>query len=169
MNITFRIEKKLLDRARADLRRRHRFADERVGFFLAKAADLPSGGITLSVTGYHPVADDHYVRDNTVGAMMGSAAISKALEIAYRSQASMFHVHLHEHAGMPAFSRTDNRENAKFVPDFFKVVPKLPHGAVVWSIDRACGNCWLPSTRQPTTISDFVEVGAPLRWWPSRS
>ena len=79
----------------------------------------------------------------------------------------MFHVHLHEHAGTPQFSSIDTRENAKFVPDSFKVAPGLPHGAIVWSNDRATGQCWLPATREPVAVSDVVEVGAPLRfrWW----
>lgn len=167
MNAAFRIERKLLDEVRADLRRPHPFAHERVGFLSAKVGALPKDGLSIAAVAYHPVDDGHYLRDDSVGAMMSSAAISKALEIAYGAKVSMFHVHLHEHAGTPCFSTTDLRESAKFVPDFFKVVPHMPHGAIVWSFDRAIGRCWMPSTRQPIAISDVVEVGTPLRfrWW----
>ena len=158
MKLVFRIERKLLERIRADLRRPHPFAHERVGFISAKAGALPADGVTILAVDYHPVADDHYLNDPRVGAMMGSAAISKALEIAYGAKASMFHVHLHEHAGTPRFSSTDTRESAKFVPDFFKVAPKMPHGALVWSHDRAVGRCWLPATRQPVELSDVIAM-----------
>jgi len=73
----------LLDRVRADLRRPHPFAHERVGFISAKAGALPAGGLTVMGVDYHPVDDDHYLNDPSIGAMMGSAAISRTLEIAY--------------------------------------------------------------------------------------
>jgi hypothetical protein len=78
MKIVFRIERKLLDRVRADLRRPHPFAHERVGFISAKVGALPADGLTIIAVDYHPVDDDHYLKDPRVGAMMGSAAISNA-------------------------------------------------------------------------------------------
>ena len=75
----------------------------------------------------------------------------------------MFQVHQHPHIGIPWFSRTDVRENQKMVPDFFKVQPHLPHGALVLSDDAMSGLCWLPQTSKPTRICDFVTVGASMR------
>jgi hypothetical protein len=152
MKLVFRIEGKLLDRIRADLRRPHPFAHERVGFISAKAGALPADGLTIMAVDYHPVADDHYLDDPRVGAMMGSAAISKALEIAYRTNSSMFHVHLHEHAGTPQFSPTDTSENAKFVPDFSRS-------------HRECRTVRLYGV----TIAPPATVGCPRPGGPSRS
>ena len=122
----------------------------------------------ILAAGYDPVADDDYVEDHTVGAMMGPAAIRKALQRAYNSGAEdlgLFHVHLHGHRGMPGFSGIDLRESGKFVPDFFNVAPAMPHGAIVLSADRATGLCWRAPEQPPVPIDRFASVGAPLIAW----
>jgi hypothetical protein len=55
--------------------------------------------LVLLAEGYHPVADDDYIDDPTVGAMMGQEAIRKALKVALLQPVGMFHVHVHEHRG----------------------------------------------------------------------
>jgi hypothetical protein len=72
---------------------------------------------------------------------------------------------MHEHSGMPGFSRVDLTEYMKFVPDFFNAVPAMPHGAIVLSHDRAIGLCWRTQGAQPVQISQFTGVGAPLSLW----
>lgn len=65
---------------------------------------------------------------------------------------------MHEHRGRPTFSPTDRREQLNFVPDFFKVRPQMPHGAVVLSHDMANGRLWLnPVTN--VSISEFNTTG----------
>lgn len=81
------------------------------------------------------------------------------MQHAYNNEASMFHVHRHEHRGKPRFSRTDLDEYPKFVPDFWNVQPQLPHGAVVLSHDKASGLAWYPSQTTPLPIDDFWVVG----------
>ena len=108
-----------------------RFAAERVGFLVCRAGRLTDGGLVILATGYDPVSDEDYVDDPSVGAMMGPAAIRKALERAYNGGAedlSLFHVHMHGHRGRTGFSEVDDRESRKFVPDFFNVAPAMPHG-----------------------------------------
>ncbi len=90
---------------------------------------------------------------------MNSDAIRSALEIAYNRNVAMFHVHRHEHYGKPGFSRVDRRESARFVPDFFKVRPSLPHGVLVLSHDSMAGLCWLARDKHPVEIQEFVVVG----------
>jgi hypothetical protein len=107
----------------------------------------------LLAESYHPVADDDYIDDPTVGAMMGQEAIRKALNIALLQPVGMFHVHMHEHRGRPAYSPTDRREQLKFVPDFFKVRRQMPHGAIVLSYDRAIGRAWFDRN----TVIDITE------------
>ena len=118
---------RLLDRVRVDLARPHEFAAERVGFLVCRPASLMPEGVVILAHDYRPIEDADYIDDPTVGAMMGPAAIRKALEFALNNQVGIFHVHMHDHTGRPRFSRTDASESAKFVPDFWNVRPEMPH------------------------------------------
>ena len=140
MNVSLRMTAALAEQVRRDLRRRHPFAAERVGFLLCRAGALPEGGILIVAAGYQAVEDADYVNDRSVGAMMGPGAIRKGMQSAYNGGAqdiSLFHVHEHAHFGLPGYSRTDWREMHKFVPDFFNAAPAMPHGALVLSHDLA--------------------------------
>lgn len=161
MKVEFRATENFLGNVRTDLERPHAFADERVGFISVRAAQ-GADHLVLLAEGYHPVADRDYVQDQTVGAMMGPEAIRKALEVALLKQVGMFHVHMHFHPGRLWFSRIDLREQPKFVPDFFKVCPKMPHGALVLSRQSAAGRVWL-GRDNVTAISEFTSVGAPTK------
>ena len=160
MKVTFKMTRALLGNVQADLRRRHAFAAERVGWLRCRVADSSTGLLVLAHD-YAPVEDGDYVDDPSVGARMSSAAIRKALQLALNTKAAMFHVHLHDHRGRTRFSRVDAAETAKFVPDFWHVRPDMPHGALVLGRDSASGLCWHP--RQGVlAIAEFVIVGAPL-------
>ncbi|WP_194724097.1 hypothetical protein [Noviherbaspirillum malthae] len=159
MKITFKMTQGLSNEIHRDLSRPHDFAAERVGFIACGASSFGANGLLLLGDTYHPVMDQDYVDDPRVGAMMNSNAIRSALEIAYNRNVAMFHVHRHEHSGKPRFSRIDRHENAKFVPDFFKVRPFLPHGVIVLSHDSMAGLCWLHRDKPPIEIDGFVVVG----------
>ena len=122
MKIRFRARGDLLDSVRADLHRAHPFAGEHVGFLLCGAGQIEDGGLVVLAGGYHAVEDDDYLRDDDVGAMMGPAAIRKAMQRAYKNggaqDVALFHVHMHDHLGLPGFSKVDVDEYMKFVPDF---------------------------------------------------
>jgi len=148
----FRATTEFMGRVQADLARPHPFAAERVGFISVRAAKGKDRLILLAEN-YHPIADHDYIPDLTVGAMMSQEAIRKALELALLQSVGVFHVHVHEHRGLPRFSRTDLREQVKFVPDFFKVRPQMPHGAIVLSYDRAIGRVWTA----PEAVADIAE------------
>jgi hypothetical protein len=172
MTTLFRAPANLLRDVRADLQRPHRFAAERVGFLLCRAGQLGSDGLVVLAADYHAVEDDDYLDDPRVGAMMGPAAIRKAMQRAYHGGAQdigLFHVHMHEHRGLPGFSRVDLTEYMKFVPDFFNAVPLMPHGAIVLSHDLAIGLCWSKRESKPVRIDRFVSVGAPQCAWEERS
>ena len=159
MNIRLKIPQSLLQTVRADLVRRHPFAAERVGF-VSFAVGPMEGGIVLMAHQYLPVEDEDYVDDPRYGAYIGRGALRKALQLAYNNKASMFHVHMHEHVGMPRFSRVDLREYPKFVPDFWKVQPALPHGALLLSDDGAASLVWYPGAKLPLVPQEIWEVGA---------
>jgi hypothetical protein len=163
MRVAFKITRTLLGNVYDDLRRRHPFAAERVGFLSCRVGALKPGGWVVLAHEFHSVADADYLRDHSVGAMMGPDAIRKALQVALSREVCMFLVHIHEHRGRPGFSGTDLRETAKFVPDFWHVRPHMVHGAVVLSIDSVAGLCWHPQAPAPICISEFSLVGAPMR------
>ena len=97
MNVVFRISRDLLRIVQRDLARPHLFASERVGFLACRPGALGHDEVLILAEIFHSIADDDYVESKLVGAMMGSAAIRKALQIAYSDRMSMFHVHMHEH------------------------------------------------------------------------
>jgi hypothetical protein len=162
MIVRFKMLAALAASIRADLLRPHPFAAERVGFISCRAGRTHNGLVILA-SDYQPVEDADYEYDPSVGAMMGSAAIRKALQRAYSEGTSMFHVHMHDHYGRAGFSRVDSRESARFVPDSFNVRPELPHGALVLSRDSGYGLCWPSRGRKPVAIREFVFVGWPIQ------
>lgn len=168
MRIAFKLLDRTLERVKSDLRRPHAYAFERVGFLVCRAAALPDSGILLLVSGYIPVFDEHYIDDPRYGATISASGFEAAWQLAFKNPVSIFHVHLHEHPGIPMFSSVDYKESANFVPDFLKVRRTMPHGAIVLSADAAWGQCWTSRTRPPRTITDFHFIGAPTRsiWIP---
>jgi hypothetical protein len=166
--IIFRATNDLFTVVRRDLHRPHPFAAERVGFLVCRAGRVAGDGLVILAAGYDAVGDEDYLDDPRVGAMMGPAAIRKALQRAYNAGAedcSVFHVHMHAHLGPTGFSEVDDRECRKFVPDFFNVAPEMPHGAIVLSLDQAVGLCWTTPEAVLVPINRFTSVGAPLRVW----
>jgi hypothetical protein len=164
MNIRFKITCALLATIRIDLRRPHPFAHERVGFIAAGLAAAHDELLILA-RAYQPVRDDEYLRDSSVGAMMSAEAIRRARQWAMNDHAAMFHVHTHGGRGVPRFSGTDIRENAKFVPNFVSVAPRSVHGAIVLSDTAAFGQVWLDRKSPQPFITTFSEVGMPIRTW----
>jgi len=143
------------------LREPHDFAGERVAFLKCRPA-LSATSLLLLAGGVHHVENEDYVNDPSAGATVGRSGLRKVLQVAYMEAVSIVHVHLHEHRGRPRFSKTDLRENALFVPDFWNVQPSLPHGAVVFSFDSAVGQCWIPCSPSPSSV-DVAIVGSPMR------
>jgi hypothetical protein len=164
MNIRFKITSALLTSIRIDLRRPHPFAHERVGFIAAGLASAHDELLILARE-YRPVRDDEYLRDPSVGAMMGDQAIRRARQWAMDGRAAIFHVHSHGGRGVPGFSGVDIRENAKFIPNFVSVAPQCVHGAIVLSDSAAFGQVWLGRVEPHPFITRFSEVGMPIRNW----
>lgn len=160
----FRITADLLAMVQQDLMRPHPFACERVGFLSVGLADAGRRLLILARE-YRPVLDADYLDDVSVDAMMGPAAIQKALQWAMGANCGIFHVHTHGGFGLPNFSKIDLAESAKFVPCFFNAAPQLAHGAIVLSEDAAKGLLW-PSKNLPCQpIQEFSVVDAPIRKW----
>lgn len=161
MKISIRFPQELYQEIHDDLSRKHRFAGERVGFVECASGATTDGGLILLAESYHPVEDDHYIDDPYAGATINSAAFRTVLQRAYSRTISIFHVHRHEHSGVPKFSEIDIRESYKFVPDFFKVQRLRSHGVIVLSHDSAYGLCWNPGELQPVPVKEFSLIGRP--------
>ncbi|TIL83046.1 MAG: hypothetical protein E5Y89_02440 [Mesorhizobium sp.] len=155
--VIFRATSGFLLHVRQDLERRHAFALERVGFITVRAAQ-GAEGLVLLAEDYYPVADEHYVHDRSVGAMIGSEALRKALELALLKGVGVFHVHMHGLTPRLWFSLVDLREQVKFIPDFFTVCPQMPHGAIVLNAKTAAGRVWL-GPDHITQIDEFNTIG----------
>ena len=115
-------------------------AAERVGFLYAR---LTAGDQLLVVmTSYVPVADKQYVVDETVGARVNGDAIRAAMQGVIDTGQGVFHTHLHEWPGRPAFSPTDNRELPRLIPAFRAVGPAQA---------RPACSCSAPTRQSPTS------------------
>ena len=157
MNITVKISGKTLDEVRKDLARPHPFAWERVGFLTASPAKVPRG-LLLFVDRYFPVEDGDYERNDIVGAQIGSNAMRKAVQAAYRPNRALLHIHTHGGCGKPHFSGVDLRSADEFIPGLFSPIPSMPHGLLVLSNDDANGKLWLGSQGDPVKINEFIRV-----------
>jgi hypothetical protein len=162
MSIYVKLTEALLCDMKADLARMHPFAHERVGFITAGADFSLQGDLTLFCRHYFPVADENYEHSHRVGAQIGSEAMRKAAEIAYNTRSTLLHVHMHEGRGRPEFSKTDAESGFQFVPGFFNVQPKMPHGLVVLNESGARGLLWTSKNSNPFYVSDFIKVGTQI-------
>lgn len=157
-----RLPKALVDAIRRDLRRPHPLAAERVGFIAATTAAVEAGEHLVIALDYRSIPDEHYVDGGGAGARIGIAAIRAAVAETLTSGRGTFHVHLHEHAGIPDFSATDQREQPRLVDSFRVVSPRETHGMIVLSDDAANAWVWTPGSDSPSVPSRLSIVGDPL-------
>lgn len=148
-----------------DLTRPHPFAAERVGFVFGRGAALADQGRLILLTRYHSIPDDQYVEDHTVGARIGSAALTWAMQAAYHGRPAregIFHIHLHGHRGETGMSATDRREIPRLIPGFQSVGHNASHGIIILSADHGSGWVW-PQVGTESVHADRVNViGAPV-------
>lgn len=162
MNVHIRIPGSLYTAAIEDLRRPHGFAFERVGFFSASTAELSADRILVLLTRYHAVPDDHYLRDRSAGAMIGSDAIRAAMQRVFDERLGQIHVHLHEHPGEPRPSRIDMRDTPRVVRSLSSVGPKQTSGYMILSDDGAWAELALPGRGAPVTATKITVPGFPF-------
>jgi len=163
MSITFQINERLLRTIHEDLSRPHAFALERMGFISCRPTFDNKQNVIIVARTYRPIQDNHYIDDPSYGALMNGDAIRMALELSYNQNASIVHVHRHEHRGKPKLSRTDIMESNKFIPSFINVRPLLPHATIVLSYNAMAGRCWLPNKKSPVPINKFIITKASER------
>lgn len=165
MKLCLRLTRALYESARADLRRPHPFAAERVGFLFGKAARAGADRVVLTMHAYVALLNDEYVDDRSAGAVFSSGALRRMRQRVLDTGESAFHVHEHPHIGRPAFSTIDIRSLAELVPSFGVLVPEAPHGALLLSDDAAAGMAWSRDIPSPFVTEAISVVGYPMQVW----
>lgn len=165
MNIVVKLTGVLYGEMFDDLRCRHPFAAERVGFATGRLGTLQDDGRLVILTGYQSIPDDQYIDDPSVGARIGSEAITNAMQTAYfgrQAREGVFHVHLHGHCGATGMSRTDQREIPAMIPGFQSVGRQAPHGIIILSLDHGSVWVWLPGNKEAVQAASVAVIGAPI-------
>jgi hypothetical protein len=160
MKVSLRMTRRLSESALDRLRRPHAFAAERVAFAYGRRGVTKDGEVIV-ISEIVDVEDGDYEDDPSVGARINSMAIHKALQRALDLKAGAFHVHIHEHRGMPWFSRLDLRELPGVVKPFGVLVPDQPFGLLLFSDDDCIGLVWHRRDKKPTALRDVAIVGTP--------
>ena len=148
-----------------DLSREHPFAAERVGFVFGRLGSLADKGRMVLLTRYHAIPDDHYVEDHTVGARIGSDALTFAMQAVYHGRPvreGIFHIHLHGHRGETSMSATDYREIPRLIPGFQSVGRDAGHGIIILSLNHGCAWVWMPGSAEPDQAECLNVIGSPI-------
>lgn len=107
-NIKFRITKDLFELISNDLKKEHNHAWERVGFIKTRSRII-NDKVIITAFDYIQVDDRDYIYDDTVGARINSDSIRKAMQHSLTEKCGIFHVHSHNHLGLP-YESTDDIE-----------------------------------------------------------
>ncbi len=156
MPITIHLRESLYQRILADLRRPHAHAAERIGFLYGRLA--PGDEPLVVMTRYLPVLDEQYVVDDMVGARINGDAIRAAMQAVLDTGDGVFHTHMHEWPGTPAFSRTDAAELPRLIPAFRAVGPTEATGLFLLSPDSAIADVWLPGALGPERAAGILII-----------
>ena len=163
MSCVVRVPEALTERVRADLRRPHPFAFERVGFLHARVSRVDNSNWLVLPYAFYAVPDGQYIRDDLVGARIDGASIRTQMERALESGVTVVHVHLHEHRGRPRFSSTDREGHGPLLRALHNAESNVPHGAMVLSQDSAIAVFRTPGDDSLRLASKIAIVGRPLR------
>lgn len=162
MTVCVRIPRELYTRMRDDLRRRHEFAYERVGFLSAKLGNRNGDELLVLLNDYHPVPDDQYIDDPYSGARINEVAIRESMQRVLDTGSGSFHVHWHAHRGRPGFSSMDLEETPRIVSSLRVAGPGQAHGMLLLSDDHCIARVWVPGSEDPLVVSRVSVVGYPL-------
>ena len=161
MKTLLKIPRELFDQAKADLLRRHSFAAERVGFFSVRCSKTNSLTLIHCIA-YHTVADHHYIDDDSVGARIGSHAITEAMTRAVTDSVGQIHVHWHGGKGLPYPSPTDCDELPPLAGSFRNANKSEVHGWMI--LGESDAYAWLLFPNNPDAVieSPVSIVGSPM-------
>jgi hypothetical protein len=161
MQIVVKIPREIFEEAIRDLRRPHPFAFERVGFFSTRCSRTHST-ILVHCVAYQTVADDHYIKDDGVGARIGSEAITGAMGRSFVDSVGQIHVHSHGSVSLPTPSSEDFRELPQVARSLRNVNPREAHGWMVLGTEDAWTSLLLPGRIVEANETRVSVVGFPM-------
>ncbi len=162
MMFQLKIPKTVFDNIATDLKRPHKYALERVGFLYIRK-DISENKIEQALaTAYSPVQDDNYIQDRNVGAKINSTAIRNVMQRLLENGEGVLHVHMHNHLGHPAFSKTDLCNLPALINSFQSISPNAPNGALLLSKNSMLALVWLPKSENPMYVDKITIVGYPM-------
>ena len=161
--IKIKIPSGILQQVMEDLERPHPFAHERVGFLFSKQVEFEKCIVVL-ITEYRPVADENYIKDDSVGAMINSTAIREAMQMVLDNDFGCFHVHSHGHTGVPGPSGVDQRSLPNVVQSFANVKRALAHGILILSRDSAYASVKINGENRFVTPELMSILGYPMNF-----
>jgi hypothetical protein len=165
MRIDIKLTGRLYNKIIRDLARPHPFAAERVGFVFGRVGLLADEGSLIHLTRYHSIPDDQYVDDPSVGARIGSEALTWTMQTLYFGRATregIFHIHMHQHKGETRMSRIDSGDISKLIPGFQSVSSEAAHGIIILSMNHGSGWVWLPARKEPIPANTMSVIGVPV-------
>jgi hypothetical protein len=164
LKIKFRIPKSIYDQILKDLRRKHEYAYERVGFIHSTSTELASSNThIITVTEYFPVKDVNYIKDTSVGARINSSAIREEMQRVLDKNTGCFHVHLHDHPGETTPSFTDRKEIPGIIRSFSNVNDK-PLGIIIFSSNSIYVSVKVNNFKHFVTPEMIAVVGYPMKF-----
>jgi len=161
VHVKLKIPRELFEKALVDLKRPHRFACERVGFFSTRCSRGPSITIVHCID-YHSLSDDHYIEDNFVGVRIGSSAITEAMSRCASNKVGQLHVHYHGGHGVPRPSHDDCRELPLLARSLRHVDAEQAQGWAILSADNTILFINEPGQSEDSPNMPLSLIGYPL-------
>ena len=140
----------------------HPFAFERVGFMYAKLARSSNNMDIILGVDYEEIQDQNYIEDPTVGARINSTAIRAAMQRVLTSGEGAFHVHIHDHNGIPGLSSTDREELRPVMRSIRNAAPHSVHGLLILSRNGAYAEVLTPETTEFHQVEKVSVLGFPM-------
>ncbi len=151
MQTIVKIPRTIFEQALLDLQRPHPFAFERVGFFSTKCT-ATSSLVLVHCIDYHTIADEDYVKDDSIGARIGPNAITAAMTRSAVNRVGQIHVHAHlETPGLPGPSLIDRYELPPLARSLANANPEAAHGWMILSDSDA----WSELSINHQVITEF--------------
>lgn len=166
MNIELKLTGTLYEQIINDLARPHPFAAERIGFVFGRTGELDDENKLVLLTRYHSIPDDQYIDDASVGACIGTDAITEATQAVYYGRPKregIYHVHMHGHYGRTGMSKVDADDIPRLIPGFRSVGKGAAHGIIIMSFDHGTAWIWMPGQESPAVAANLSVIGTPVK------
>lgn len=160
--VTLRISQDLCNQIRNDISRPHKFAYERVGFVIGNSKVLSESEDLICISEYIAIDDNHYIKDETVGARINEDAIRNAMQIAMNKKCSIFHVHVHFGEGTPDFSLTDFDELPSIAEAMVNANPSNVHGVLLLNSNGANAILKIKKSKGKVYLKKITVIGYPM-------